>query len=192
MFTRDPADKRQTILEAAVHLFAGRGFHGTPVPMVAEKAKVGLGTIYRYFADKEVLVNEVYRHYKIEFSTAIIASFPVDGSPREQLRSLWRAMTQYATANPDVVRFCELHHHADYLDRESLALEDRLLTQFVNMLDEAKNSAGIKDMAGGVLFAIVWGSFLTMMRGIWEGRILNTQENMSDAEACVWDAIRRH
>ena len=37
----DPAagDKRERILDAALVLFADRGFHGTPVPMVAESPR---------------------------------------------------------------------------------------------------------------------------------------------------------
>lgn len=183
-------DKREVILEAAVRLFAERGFHGTPVPMVAEKARVGLGTIYRYFADKEALVNAVYRHYKLNFIGTVMQDFPVGAPPRDQLRAFWNAMARYAEAEPEVIRFCEMHHHADYLDAESLALEEQLLGQVGHMLESAKKPGGIKDLPVGVLFAIVWGSFFTMMRGIWEGKIPKSKENMARAEVCVWDAIR--
>ena len=40
-------NKRDDIMEAALILFAERGYDGTTVPMIAEKAKVGAGTIYR-------------------------------------------------------------------------------------------------------------------------------------------------
>ena len=48
-------DKREAILEAALELFAERGFHGTAVPLIAAKAHVGAGTIYRHFKDKIVV-----------------------------------------------------------------------------------------------------------------------------------------
>ena len=40
--------------------FAERGYDGTTIPMIAEKAKVGAGTIYRYFENKEALVNSLF------------------------------------------------------------------------------------------------------------------------------------
>ena len=59
-------EKHQKILSAALELFANRGFHGTAVPDVAKLAGVGAGTIYRYFENKEALVNAVYhRSYEI-------------------------------------------------------------------------------------------------------------------------------
>ena len=55
------ADKREAILAAALDLFNERSFNGTPMPLVAERAGVGAGTIYRYFESKEALGNVVYR-----------------------------------------------------------------------------------------------------------------------------------
>jgi AcrR family transcriptional regulator len=47
---REPvSDKREAIMAAALDLFVERGFYGTAVPEIAEKAGVGAGTIYRYF-----------------------------------------------------------------------------------------------------------------------------------------------
>ncbi|TWM64728.1 HTH-type transcriptional repressor Bm3R1 [Bacillus paralicheniformis] len=48
--------KYQKIIEASLVLFADRGFDAATIPMIAEKANVGAGTIYRYFDSKEDLV----------------------------------------------------------------------------------------------------------------------------------------
>jgi len=50
-------DKRDDIVRAALELIAENGFHGAPMAMIADKAGVGAGTIYRYFENKEVLIN---------------------------------------------------------------------------------------------------------------------------------------
>src|SRR5689334_15289154 len=63
----DRGDKREAILAAALELFVERGFYGTAVPEIAERAGVGAGTIYRYFESKETLVNELYREQKMRF-----------------------------------------------------------------------------------------------------------------------------
>ena len=54
-------DKRSAILDAALVLMSERTFAGTPMPLIAERAEVGAGTIYRYFESKEALGNEVFR-----------------------------------------------------------------------------------------------------------------------------------
>ena len=60
-------DKREAILQAALELFVERGFYGTAVPEIADRASVGAGTIYRYFESKEALVNAIYRQEKLRF-----------------------------------------------------------------------------------------------------------------------------
>jgi AcrR family transcriptional regulator len=60
-------DKREAILRAALELFSERGFYGTAVPLIAERAKVATGTIYRHFKDKESLVAYCPRRAGFEF-----------------------------------------------------------------------------------------------------------------------------
>ena len=48
-------EKRLAILEQAIHTFAEDGFRGTDVQVIADRAGVGKGTVYRYFGNKEDL-----------------------------------------------------------------------------------------------------------------------------------------
>jgi AcrR family transcriptional regulator len=52
-------DKRQRILRAAEALFTGRRFHEITLDQVAARARVGKGTIYEYFQDKDDLFFQV-------------------------------------------------------------------------------------------------------------------------------------
>ena len=106
------ASKREAILAAALELFAERGFHGTPVPLVAEKAGVGAGTIYRYFESKEALVNALYRQEKQRFAELTVGNFPTSTGARELFRTMWMRMARFAVENPKPFVFLELHHHA--------------------------------------------------------------------------------
>ena len=47
--------RRETILEAATDLFAESGYRSTDVQQIADRLKIGKGTIYRYFPTKEEL-----------------------------------------------------------------------------------------------------------------------------------------
>jgi len=53
------ADKRNQIMQAAEKLFTSRRFHEVTLDLVAQKARVGKGTIYRYFRDKDDLFFQV-------------------------------------------------------------------------------------------------------------------------------------
>ena len=53
------ADKKERIMEAATTSFSQYGFKGTTMDSVAKIAKVGKGTVYTYFENKEELFDEI-------------------------------------------------------------------------------------------------------------------------------------
>jgi TetR/AcrR family transcriptional regulator, fatty acid metabolism regulator protein len=53
-------DKRRLILDAAVSVFARRGFHHCRVSDVADEAGVAYGLVYHYFSSKEEILNTLF------------------------------------------------------------------------------------------------------------------------------------
>jgi AcrR family transcriptional regulator len=58
---RDPAARRQAILEAGLAEFVANGFAAAKLDDVAARAGVGKGTIYLYFKDKQDLFEQIVR-----------------------------------------------------------------------------------------------------------------------------------
>jgi AcrR family transcriptional regulator len=53
-------DKRRLILDAAVRVFAGRGFHACRVSDIAEEAGVAYGLVYHYFGSKDEVLDTLF------------------------------------------------------------------------------------------------------------------------------------
>jgi len=62
-------EKQQAVLDQAIRTFAELGFRGTDVQMIADRAGVGKGTVYRYFGSKE----ELFQAATYEVDTRLIA-----------------------------------------------------------------------------------------------------------------------
>ena len=183
-------DKREAILAAALGLFVERGFWGTAVPEIAERAGVGAGTIYRYFESKEALVNAIYRQEKMRFSSSVLEDFPANINTREQFRTIWMRMAAFATANPNALIFLELHHHASYLDRDSRAVEQRMLEVITAVVHAAQQRRELKAGSARLLMGMVMGAFVGVIRScLDDGRSVDTAD-WEFAEQCVWEAIR--
>jgi AcrR family transcriptional regulator len=183
-------DKREAIVGAALDLFVERGFFGTTVPEIADRAGVGAGTIYRYFDSKEALVNVLYREEKLRFAENVVAGVRPAGPARELFRMLWMRMAKFAAEHPKSFVFLELHHHARYLDAESHAVEHRMLELFTNVVLSAQGRGELKAGPPRLLMAIVMGAFVGVVRNCVElERPLETAD-WALAEQCVWEAIR--
>lgn len=191
---RPPAhpDRRESILDAALHAFVERGFHGTAIPQIAERANIAAGTIYHYFDSKEALVNALYRSWKSHVSQMVFAKFPQGASVREQFRTMWYVMVEFATKNPTAFAFIELHNHASYLDQESRAV-DRTIKEFTAaVIKRAQVEGLVKWLDATVLMELVFGAFIGMLRAYWEKRIVLDEAVIEGAEQACWDAIAVH
>jgi TetR/AcrR family transcriptional regulator, repressor of fatR-cypB operon len=186
----DDGDKRSAILAAALELFVERGYYGTAVPAVAERAGVGAGTIYRYFKSKEALVNALYQHCKNALATHVMIGISPQAPPREQFHELWTRLADFFRKNPDIFSFLELHHHVSYLDDESRAMERRVLDLATSFIVRLQTAKVVKPISADVIMAIVYWSFVGLGRCAQEGRLTLTDENLAAAEQCVWEAIR--
>lgn len=186
----ETSDKRERILDAALSLFAERGFHGTPVPLVAERANVGAGTIYRYFASKEALVNALYRRWKMSFIDCVTADFPIEKTTRAQWSHVFRRAVDFAQKNPQAFDFLELHHHAPYLDDESRALENRVLSLAQSILGASRILKATRDEDPTLLMSLVWGGLIQLIRFSRQGCVAITPEVLDRFELLTWEALR--
>lgn len=55
-----PQDRRQAILDAAVRVFARRGFHACRVSDIADEAGVAYGLVYHYFGSKDSVLDTLF------------------------------------------------------------------------------------------------------------------------------------
>lgn len=184
------SDKREAILDAALELFVERGFFGTAVPEIADKAGVGAGTIYRYFESKEALVNAIYRQQKLHFANVVLDGFPTVANTREQFRQLWMRMAKFATENTNAFVFLELHHHQRYLDDESRAVENRMLDLFTGVVTAAQARGELKAGPPRLLMGLVMGAFVGVIRSCVEIDQALDSADWKLAEQCIWEAVR--
>jgi TetR/AcrR family transcriptional regulator, repressor of fatR-cypB operon len=183
-------DKRQAILDAALTLFAQRGYHGTTVPSVADTAGVGAGTIYRYFENKEALANTLYKEWKTQLGEFILEGFPFDASVREQFRTWYDRQMGFILEHPDASAYMNLHHHASYLDAENLALEEMHAGLGTQLVERGQAAFVLRKGEPMLLLALVYGAIVGLARASWEGRIEITEEVLETAEQACWELVR--
>ena len=97
-------DKRRQILDAAVRVFARKGFHASRVGDIAEEAGVAHGLLYHYFRSKDEVLEAVF-HENWSVLIARIASVEETDEPAvDQLRHIAAIVLRTWLHVPDVVR----------------------------------------------------------------------------------------
>ena len=84
------SDKRSRIIEAAVLVFAEKGFHAARVTDVAKAASVADGTIYNYFKSKEDLLLSIFEVKMDELREGLVAELADFDDPLDKIRHFAR------------------------------------------------------------------------------------------------------
>jgi TetR/AcrR family fatty acid metabolism transcriptional regulator len=112
-------DKRQRILNAAVKVFAKKGYFAAKVSEIAHRADVADGTIYLYFKNKEdILVNLFDELMAEHIENARAELRHVEGAP-EKLRAIAEHHLGMLGANRDlaIVFQVELRQSTKFMER---------------------------------------------------------------------------
>ncbi len=139
-----------------MQLFAERGYDGTTIPMIAEKAKVGAGTIYRYFENKEALVNSLFSKSMLELSEMIKTDFPVEANIREQFSHTYNRLFEFARNNVDAFLFTNSHCDSYFLDEQSKQIFDDFIGFFMNIIEDGIAKGFLRPLPPVALIIIVY------------------------------------
>jgi AcrR family transcriptional regulator len=97
-------EKRRVILDAAVRVFARKGFHTSRVGDIAEEAGIAHGLLYHYFSSKDEVLETIFRDNWTLLLDRIHAVEDSDEPAREQLGHVAAILLRTWRHEPDVVR----------------------------------------------------------------------------------------
>lgn len=93
-------DKKQALLDAATTAFAQSGIAASTA-LIARKAGVAEGTLFRYFATKDDLLNALYLHLKQDLCQTMLANLDRTITlPKEHTRNVWNSYVDWGIRNP--------------------------------------------------------------------------------------------
>ena len=98
------ADKRRVILDAAMRVFARRGFHTCRVSDIADEAGVAYGLVYHYFSSKDQILDTLFLERWDLMLAAIAQADRSERSPRDKLRAIAGFIVDSYRHDPDVMK----------------------------------------------------------------------------------------
>lgn len=162
----DAVRNRSRILEAAESVFAAEGV-SVPIDRVAERAGVGVGTLYRHFPTKEALFEAIVMTRFDELVQAAHASASAD-DPAEALFACLRHLAGEATAKHDLF---DAMNSAGIDIKSSTTAKMGELTSAIDVLVTRAKAAGAvrSDVATAEIMGLVVGACKTSGQDAREG-----------------------
>ncbi|WP_461206632.1 TetR/AcrR family transcriptional regulator [Clostridium sp. DL1XJH146] len=179
--------RKMEVVKAATIVFMEKGIENAKMVDIADRAQVGVASVYRYFSTKTDLAievatniwkNEINRKYLEEFKS--IDNKEING--KEKIKQLLIIFIDIYENYPNYLRFIE--YFDNYIVKENISKEKlkeyeknviNLKPIFLSYLDEGKKDLSIRvDIDKDILFVTIVNSMMALsQKFIVRGNILN-------------------
>jgi TetR/AcrR family transcriptional regulator, fatty acid metabolism regulator protein len=182
--------KRRVLLEAAVRVFAKKGYHACRVADIAREAGVAYGLVYHYFSSKEEVLETIFRDTWTEMLARVNEVERTEAAAPEKLRMIAAVVLRTWRRDPELVRVLvreitrspQLQNEVDEIAHAFDALE--------RVIEQGQASGELRADIDSRLAALVfYGGLEEILTGWVLGQIPDGDEEIAAAERTVTELL---
>jgi AcrR family transcriptional regulator len=185
-------DKRRMILDAAIRVFAQRGFHHCRVSDVADEAGVAYGLVYHYFGSKEEILNQLFSERWQLMLDAIAEIDRQDVPARDKLYMVASFIIDSYHHEPDLMKviIVEVTRAANTFGREHLDKIREAYGMIAAIVESARADGSFKeDISAEFAAMCFYGAIEQLLSGWIFGYLPTTDEEFERAKSLVVETI---
>ncbi|MEA2246141.1 MAG: TetR/AcrR family transcriptional regulator, fatty acid metabolism regulator protein [Solirubrobacteraceae bacterium] len=141
------ADKRRMILDAAVRVFARRGYNGCRVSDIADEAGVAYGLVYHYFRSKDEVLDTLFLERWNVLLDVIRELDGRDVAPRDKLSAISSFIVDSYRHDPELMKviIVEVTRAANSFGRTHLDKIREAYDLIAAIVERAQDEGAFKD-----------------------------------------------
>jgi len=187
------ADKRRQILDAAIRVFATRGFHACRVSDVADEAGVAYGLVYHYFGSKEEILNTLFsERWQIMLDAIAEIDRQEEVPARDKLYLVASFIIDSYRHEPDLMKviIVEVTRAANSFGRDHLA-KIREAYDMIGQIVEGAQREGVfkQEISSDFAALMFYGAIEQLLSGWIFDVIPHSEEDFEQAKSLVVEAI---
>ncbi|MHC6201983.1 TetR/AcrR family transcriptional regulator [Breznakiellaceae bacterium SP9] len=183
----DSPSKRDTLLNAALKLIAEQGFHAAPMSQIAETANIGVGTIYRYFKNKDELINGLYLEIRNRMAEVIGKDRDEAAPVKAQFVKSLQNLIRYLIDNPAEIQFTEQYEHSPFITEATKAEIEKTAAPISDLLIRAQKEKLLKPLPFPVLMSMFSGASMGLLKAYLQKN--RPPAEMNEAIEAIWDML---
>ncbi len=194
MMKETPQVKKTALLKASLELFSEYGIRDTPVSQIAKRAKIGVGTIYRYFPGKDALINSLYKDIHDRMIPFIRKDYSKNKTVREKFLLYFGNFIRYLVKHPTELSLMgqyDNHPQTTISNREKNSSSAEM--DYALIFKQAMEEKLLKDLPLDMLGDIIMGMVISLAKFYNKvGIASNINESSIDKGVeVIWDAIKK-
>ena len=137
--SRNPDRTRRRLLQAAIKLFAARGYHGVAVDQIVAAARVNKRMVYHYFGSKDAIFEAALHEVYGRIDLIEVRALESGRTPRAKLSRLLESYSDFLDANEEftqLLQWANLEKGRHLPKQDNQLSKNPFLERFREIVDE--------------------------------------------------------
>lgn len=166
-FEKLPSEKRERILRVAREEFANNGFENTSVQQIAKKSGISVGSVYKYFENKESLFAMIVQDGLSSLENLLLGLAASSDDIIVKAEKIIRALLQFSREKPELVKlYCSLTTggNSEFLNELSQRIEAVSASIYTQTISIAQETGDVRSDVNPAFFAFLLDSVFMMLQ----------------------------
>jgi AcrR family transcriptional regulator len=179
--------KRDAILNAMLEVVVERGFHDSPMSLIAERAGASPGVIYHHFASKEEIIQALYDRVRTLKRTSLLQGYSSDMAAKDAFIQVATNFYHFYREHLREMRFLEQYEVAGFVCSPEKNLQPgESQTDFERRFSSRSQGGVLNDWPPEVIYELTLGLVIRLAK---QPRTLTLAVLREVAEK-VWEVVK--
>jgi AcrR family transcriptional regulator len=147
-------EKQKNIKKAVIKCILEQGFHGASISKIAKEAGVSPATVYIYYENKDVMLQEIYLEYSEKIFYYLLSNITKDMNGKKLIEILMRGYYDYIHEHEDIFHFVEQFAGCPALSNQCEVMKG--IYSIHNLFDDMKSKKILKNFRNDTLLAVIF------------------------------------
>lgn len=166
-FDKIPKEKRDRILNVAIKEFADNGFQNTSIQQIAKKAGISVGSVYKYFENKETMFSMVVHEGMSSLEELLMSLADSSDDIIVKAEKIIRELLKYSRKHPELIKlYCQLttSDNSEFLNGISQRIEAVSASVYTVAISKAQETGDVRDDINPAFFAFLLDNIFMMLQ----------------------------
>ena len=190
-FLSENMTKRPQILNAAEAILAQHGFYAFSMQYLADTAGVAAGTIYRYFENKDALMDELQKFIREEAAQNVFENWQDSLSPKQKYDLIWQNTFDAVIRNPRRLAVIEMLYGIPNTNQTEMTIfEDIPFKPLIDFYQQGVDTKAFLDWQLSALIAVSYETAIALAKKVIRGHVVPDQKQLDQVREASWSIIQ--
>ena len=166
-FDKIPEEKRKRVLDAATTEFAQYGFENTSIQQIAKKAEISVGSVYKYFENKEELFAMVVKENLALLEELLLHHSSSDEDIMVKAESVLKELLRFSRKHPERIKLYNAittGNNVEFSRMLAERVESISAKIYTEVIKKAQLSGDVRSDIDPRVFAFLLDNIFTMLQ----------------------------